>query len=650
MFQARLQHEQKASPPPVPFPWKIGDRLQPESPGTFEEYLTKLNALTIAQKELEALGQSLYRLAFRDPVGERFRTWYDDRARGERFRLRIDIDAHELDALPWELLWDGTGFLARSDVSIVRFSERARKQDIVLAPPLRALVVSAAPRGLEFDEESYVAPVRAAMQRSNIQVTSLTGPATTYSALHSALVNGNWDLFHFVGHGKFRDNAGKLILAHPETGREELDSSDLAHWLATANVRFAFLCSCKTGMVGSTYPFRGMAQALINRGTPAVVAMQFAFPQDDARVFVDAFYRELLAGKPIDEAIAYARSDLNYERVAWCIPALYSQYETAQLEVAKAAVAQIAPGTAPVPQVPLPNSAALRAGIDSVNSAWEKIDCYKDIHSALHNLEMVSCASISVLVKERTAAPTDPWSSRESRAWMGALQEMSEGVDRIVDAAAREFVAPSQKSWIARDLLPAQITLREAYQEANLQKVDDGLYEFSRIFSQQPVRFNDSIAESAQELRVAVTTLQKHAEGAPPDLARNLRALSDIEDALMLLMQDHGQWQEVVGIIRLAELTAPVAPNAMNREWNKIDRLLTPLLGDSQEFWSINLRDTRARFIDASSGKTQSDEQPIAIFMDVCRQAKIRFFGVDEKLKGKAKELDRLLETIRSQF
>jgi hypothetical protein len=638
-FQARLLHEEKASPEAVNFGWSLNDTLAPDSALTYSGSLAKINSLAIQPTELEKLGRALYQLAFKDPIGATFQAWYQDRNNGDRFRLRIDVAAGDLDALPWEVLWDGSGFLARSEVSIVRFSDQARKQDLKLAPPLRGLIVSAAPQSHTFDEESYVQPVEEAMTECGISVQSLTGGASTYAALHESLTNQKWDFFHFVGHGKFEDGAGKLILPDEQGGKDELDSSDLANWIAQAGVKFAFLCSCKTGMTDSSHPFRGVARALVHQGLPGLVAMQFNFPQDDARLFVNAFYRSLLSGCQIDQAMAYARSDLTYAKVAWCIPALYSQFETATLTRGKAENAQ-------------PDLTTLKQNIDLVDTAWEQMDCYKEIHSALHNLEMVCCAAISMLVKEvLNDAGHTAWTSRESRAFMGALQEMNDWVDRIGIAASRPFVTALQKTWIDRDLIPARDSLGEAYRNVDPKKVDDGLYRFSRIFSRQPARFNDLIAESAGELETAVATLRESAEaGLPGDLSQSVLALTQIQQRLMALMSDHGKWQEVVGMVRLAELTAPTAPASLNREWAPIDELLTPLLSADDEFWCVNLRDTRARFTESLVDPRSVPEEPIVIFLDICRQSKIRFFGIDEKLKAAAKELNRLLEKISRQL
>ena len=72
-------------------------------------------------------------------------------------------------------------------------------------------------------------------------------------------------------------------------------------------------------------PFGGVAQSLIRRGIPAVIAMQFPIPDKAAVALSRHFYRYLAAGQPVDAALTSARAFLYAHgyAVEWGAPALH---------------------------------------------------------------------------------------------------------------------------------------------------------------------------------------------------------------------------------------------------------------------------------------------------------------------------------------
>lgn len=71
-----------------------------------------------------------------------------------------------------------------------------------------------------------------------------------------------------------------------------------------------------------------MAAALLKAGIPAVVAMQFTIQDKLAAAFDAAFYRALVAGFTVDEAVALGRAAIRVEAAGsavrdWGVPVLY---------------------------------------------------------------------------------------------------------------------------------------------------------------------------------------------------------------------------------------------------------------------------------------------------------------------------------------
>ncbi|HYI21427.1 MAG TPA: CHAT domain-containing protein, partial [Candidatus Limnocylindrales bacterium] len=91
-------------------------------------------------------------------------------------------------------------------------------------------------------------------------------------------------------------------------------------------LRLALLNSCETAQGAETDIFSSTAAALVRKGTPAVVAMQFEITDDAAIQFSRVFYSATAHGMPVDSAVAEARKSLalnvtnSYE---WGTPVLF---------------------------------------------------------------------------------------------------------------------------------------------------------------------------------------------------------------------------------------------------------------------------------------------------------------------------------------
>jgi hypothetical protein len=148
------------------------------------------------------------------------------------------------------------------------------------------------------------------------------------------------DIFHFAGHGEFRltdvdfetgegIGEGSLILIEDKASKapERLKAADLALQLQHAGVRIAVLGACDSGRHDSVSAWTGIGPALIGRGLPAVVAMQYELVDTQAVTFTQAFYTALIAGLSVDEAMAAARLAMlgkaEDDDIEWGVPVLY---------------------------------------------------------------------------------------------------------------------------------------------------------------------------------------------------------------------------------------------------------------------------------------------------------------------------------------
>jgi CHAT domain len=148
------------------------------------------------------------------------------------------------------------------------------------------------------------------------------------------------DIFHFSGHGEFttepeptfgnQPGEGAIILAGEGDEALPVSANRLGEVLRGRGVRLVVLGACETGRRDGKNVWSGVAASLLKAGIPAVVAMQFTIQDTLAAVFSEAFYRALVAGFIIDEAVAAGRAAMRAEALNgqhdirdWGVPVLY---------------------------------------------------------------------------------------------------------------------------------------------------------------------------------------------------------------------------------------------------------------------------------------------------------------------------------------
>lgn len=286
----------------------------------------------------EEVGARIFDALFAGPVAE---AWRSSLARlhpdeGLRLNLRLP-DAPELAALPWELLYDSTHqhFLALDERTPVNryLSLPLAQEEMLVEPPLRVLVILSAPTDheplLAVEEEwqriqTALAPVIATKQ---IELERLA--KATWDELQSQLRKQSFHILHFVGHGLFDSQQGNggLLFEDEEGFTQLISARKLAHLLRNhPSLRLALLNACEGAVSAADNPFAGVAQALVQQGIPAVIAMQQAISDRAALTFGPTFYAAVADGYPVDAALTQARMAVYAENDwEWATPVLFSR-------------------------------------------------------------------------------------------------------------------------------------------------------------------------------------------------------------------------------------------------------------------------------------------------------------------------------------
>ena len=226
--------------------------------------------------------------------------------------------------LPWELMADSAGSLAQR-VSVRRQLETPEASAPRAAElPLRILYIVSRPADAGFIDPRLT--TRALFDAldplgSNVRVDFCRPPtlARMEEMLRDAQQAGApYDLVHFDGHGNF----GALCFEKHDDGAGDAETDFVAadllgDLLASYSIPLVVLEACRSATVGKTAVFRSVAPRLNQAGVGSVLSMGHAVHVEAARLLLDRFYRELVRGTTIGQAVAEARKVLRFTQARW---------------------------------------------------------------------------------------------------------------------------------------------------------------------------------------------------------------------------------------------------------------------------------------------------------------------------------------------
>lgn len=354
-------------------------------------------ALLAQQLDAEAYGLALFNALF--AAGGDTRRAYDkavtvaETQTGGRVRVRLWIDskAGELHALPWERLYhlpkDKAVPLGASTLTpLSRYTSLEIREPLPITEiPIRVLVAVSnptnlpgglAPANVDVEVETVRRALSGLRQNNQVQVTLLPGRTGLSPTLRAKLeaegytiVEGVTNLFniaphlskchvfHFIGHGAFRQDTAALYLEKADGASQAVKDEEITSMFVALGTlpHLVFLVACESAKREAsapgepdTNPYVGLGPKLVRAGVPAVVAMQAQVPVDLARTLTTEFYTRLAEHGEVDRALNQARLQVfNAKSIDWANPVLFMRIRTGRLFGADAAEDAPAPGEPP---------------------------------------------------------------------------------------------------------------------------------------------------------------------------------------------------------------------------------------------------------------------------------------------------------------
>ncbi len=296
----------------------------------------------IASPNLVGLGQEMYQELFKDTLRD---SWNCAQGiahnRGEILQLRLGVKNRRLSSLPWEVLHAGDRPLATgTDVVFSRYQPNTclpkSTRKVSSGQPLKILMAIAAPTDkeslqLEKEFEALQQELQKNSGETQIHLDILRQPGR--EQLTQALEQGQYQVFHYAGHSNWGNFGGEICLVSNKTGlTESLSGRDLAGLLVNNGIEMAVFNSCRGAYNHIASPTDegveiNLAEALVKRGIPGVLAMAERIPDEVSLILTQLFYRNLNQGYPIDLSLSRARQGLisayGSHQLYWALPVLY---------------------------------------------------------------------------------------------------------------------------------------------------------------------------------------------------------------------------------------------------------------------------------------------------------------------------------------
>jgi hypothetical protein len=274
------------------------------------------------EQKLKKWGRALFDAAFNTSEGTHvYRNMLEAQRAGHNCLLTLGATDPEILQQPWEMMRDQRGPLAFQGVTIrrqLKGASQPRRHELCL--PLRVLLIVSRPEDISFiDPRNSIAPVLdalAALPGGQVQVDFCDPP--TLPQLERAISGARkaqqpYHLVHFDGHGTYlpQTGIGALAFEQDDYATQLVTGTQLGDLLARLEVPLVLLEAYRNSDLSHRPVFGSVAPSLLQSGMGSVIAFSHSVHIQASKILVERFYRELVAGMTIGQAVEEARAAIN---------------------------------------------------------------------------------------------------------------------------------------------------------------------------------------------------------------------------------------------------------------------------------------------------------------------------------------------------
>jgi serine/threonine protein kinase len=295
------------------------------------------------RQAVEELGSALFAALLRSEARYLFTSCKDAaRRRHSHLRLVLRLHAEELEALPWELMFDReSGIHLAIEHPLVRYIEMALPvSGLLVRPPMQMLGIVAAPNDLSpisiNVEKAAVADALGDLVQADLVQLSWTRDQT-WQGFKQKLQTHQYHAIQFIGHSRYDEHRQEGCIAFVDlSGRSDrVPASEVGAALAEQrSLRLAILNTSESFSADGRDGLADIARTLVRRGTGAVMSTRRLSSDPATRTLMTVFFDAVCAYAPIDVAAMMGRLAAKRERGSsfeWATTSLYLRSTNATL-------------------------------------------------------------------------------------------------------------------------------------------------------------------------------------------------------------------------------------------------------------------------------------------------------------------------------
>lgn len=286
-------------------------------------------------EDLRLLGTELFGLIFTGPVLRLLDAAHGSIA-GSYLPIELFVEDFALSGWPWEFLYDPAQgkFICRGALPLCRGVFCSTPSGMVYGASTDICIlvfVASRDKRLAVDNElrHLDSVFRRKLVGQQVHADVVEGDP---EQLPQVLRQQRYDILHFIGHAAFDEGRKEGYLRFDRASGPPMQfyAEDLAELLSKHPIRLVFFNACETARsAGDATPeSSSLAAALLGRGVPAVIGMQYSMPANNGPLFAAQVYLSMRQGLSLIDAVRSARTTMPIAADAryfdWGIPVLYT--------------------------------------------------------------------------------------------------------------------------------------------------------------------------------------------------------------------------------------------------------------------------------------------------------------------------------------